>query len=75
MRLDANHHWLMCSIDLVSKKEKILRDFGPLSDVQDIHGFSLAPDGKSFTTSVARRHGDIWMLEGFPRPEQLLGRW
>lgn len=29
-------------------------------------GFSLAPDGKSFATSMFRASADIRMLEGFP---------
>jgi hypothetical protein len=40
-----------------------------------VHGFSLAPDGKSFLTSLQRYHGDIWILEGFPQPAELFGKW
>jgi len=32
------------------------------------HGFSLAPDGKSFLTTLERENGDIWILEGFTKP-------
>ena len=28
-------------------------------------GFSLAPDGKSFATSMFRTRGDIWLVEVF----------
>ena len=30
-----------------------------------VRGFSMAPDGKSFLTSLYRESSDIWMLEGF----------
>ena len=31
-------------------------------------GFSLAPDGRSYASSIARPKGDLWILEGFRKP-------
>jgi hypothetical protein len=33
---------------------------------------SLAPDGKSFATTVAKTTSDIWILDGFSPPKR---RW
>jgi hypothetical protein len=33
---------------------------------------SLAPDGKSFATTVAKTTSDIWILDGFTLPKR---RW
>jgi hypothetical protein len=30
----------------------------------DLLGFSLSPDGKSFTTSVVDSKSDVWLMEG-----------
>ena len=35
---------------------------------------SLSPDGKSLATTVAKRIGDIWILEGFQPPRTLWQR-
>ena len=58
----------------------VSKDLGasPPSD-DPLRGFSLAPDGKSYLTSILRLRGDLWLIEGFePRPpglaERLFGR-
>ena len=48
-----------------STRTRIIFDMGPQAGT---HAFSLAPDGKSFLTTLERYRGDIWMLEGFPGP-------
>ena len=71
----------LVAIELATGAETVVvRDLGasPPSD-DPLRGFSLAPDGKSFLTSILRLRGDLWILEGFePRPwglaERLFGR-
>jgi dipeptidyl aminopeptidase/acylaminoacyl peptidase len=58
----------------------VSKDIGPSPPSDDpLRGFSLAPDGKSYLTSILRLRGDLWLIEGFePRPrglaERLFGR-
>jgi len=75
VRLGSSHHWLVCSLDVASKKERVISDLGVLGDIGFFHAFSLAPDGKSFITSVSHQTGDVWILRGFPRPARLFGKW
>jgi Tol biopolymer transport system component len=65
IRENESHHYVVEAIHVASKRKRIILDMGPQFGT---HGFSLAPDGKSFLTTLARYHGDIWMLEGFPQP-------
>ena len=65
IRQNENHHFVIEAIEIRSKRRRIILDMGPQVSV---HGFSLAPDGKSFLTALEREHGDIWILEGFPKP-------
>lgn len=54
------------TIDIASGEETVLTDINrTLPDVDNVHGFSLAPDGKSFLTSLGYSKGDIWTLDGF----------
>jgi hypothetical protein len=62
IRRNENYHFVVEAIEIRSKRRRIVLDMGPQAGV---HGFSLAPDGKSFLTSLDREHGDIWILEGF----------
>jgi hypothetical protein len=39
--------------------------FAPASSFSPAIRFSMAPDGKSFVYSVATRHSNLWMFEGF----------
>jgi hypothetical protein len=43
----------------------MILDLGYLPD--RFVGFSLAPDGKSFATSISTQTADIWLLEGFSK--------
>jgi serine/threonine protein kinase len=49
--------------------EKVLgdlgREFAPASNFSPAIRFSLAPDGNSFVYSIATRHSNLWMFEGF----------
>jgi len=65
IRANEDHHFAIESIDIHSKRRRVIRDLGPQTSV---HGFSLAPDGKSFLTTLERTHSDIWILDGFPKP-------
>jgi hypothetical protein len=54
----------------------VIADFGPWkSDLYWFRGFSLAPDGKSFATSLDRAKADIWIMEGFNKKTGLLERF
>jgi Tol biopolymer transport system component len=53
------------SIDIETLKETKLGNF---ERAYAYVGFSLAPDGKSFATTIWHRKGDIWLLEGFSQP-------
>src|SRR5690349_9208380 len=52
--------------DIRTRKQLASIEYGVYPDVSAVHGLSLAPDGKSFATSILRDTGDIWILEGFP---------
>ncbi|MGO9258048.1 MAG: protein kinase domain-containing protein [Bryobacteraceae bacterium] len=65
IRRNENHNLVIEAIEIRSKRRRIILDMGPQAGV---HGFSLAPDGKSFLTSLDREKGDIWILEGFAKP-------
>ena len=65
IRKSENHHFAIEAIEIRSKRRRIVLDMGPQAGV---HGFSLAPDGKSFLTTLEREHGDIWIFDGFAKP-------
>jgi serine/threonine protein kinase len=68
MRLQEPGNWILSWVDIKTGKRKVISDFGPYSsDFYWIRGFSLAPDGKSFATSIDHAKADIWILEGFDR--------
>ena len=58
---------VIVSMDIDTRVEKTLGEL-PLSLAAEVRGFSLAPDGASFATSVSNPSGDIWTLEGFRQP-------
>ncbi|MCI0606232.1 hypothetical protein L0156_24865, partial [bacterium] len=59
-------NWILSGADIKTGKRKVISDFGPYSsDFYWVRGFSLAPDGKSFATSLDHAKADIWILEGF----------
>ena len=59
-------------MDIASQKVTDIRELGvdlaPMSDYNPGIRFSLMPDGKSITYSVANVKSDLWILEGFHRP-------
>jgi hypothetical protein len=55
----------LASIDIMSGKEQIITDLGPLPLANfPVVGFSRISD-KSFATSIVRVRSDVWLLEGF----------
>lgn len=61
-------HLKLVSLDIQTGKEKEISEVGirtPSFELPWQAGFSLAPDGKSFATTVYHVKGDIWLLEGF----------
>jgi hypothetical protein len=58
------------SIDAKTGADKMLATIDLPASVNGIEGFSLHPDSKRFLTSIARRPYDIWMLEGWDRPQK-----
>jgi hypothetical protein len=67
-RLDA--------IDVRTGAARKIADLGTGIDFEMSVNFmlrgSLAPDGKSFATTVAKTTSDIWILDGFTLPKR---RW
>jgi Tol biopolymer transport system component/DNA-binding winged helix-turn-helix (wHTH) protein len=81
IRATAQRRLILASIDIQTGTEAAVGDLGAypaafaykdLVDLVPIRGYSLAPDGKSFATSIFRARGDIWLLEGFRQP---VGFW
>jgi len=60
---------LLFSLDVAGGAERVLgdlgREFAPASKFSPAIRFSPAPDGNSFVYSVATRHSNLWMFEGF----------
>jgi hypothetical protein len=64
----------LTAVNVLSRRTRILSKLGPLpasfsysaaTGASSIQGFSLAPDGRTVTTSFLRAESDIWLLEGF----------
>ena len=51
--------------DVRTRRQLAPIDYGVFADVSAVHNLSLAPDGRSFATSILRDTGDIWLLDGF----------
>jgi serine/threonine protein kinase len=68
VRQDANRKMIVISFDPKTGKETSISDLGPIPlQISDspFAGFSMAPDGKSFATSILRTESDLWILEDF----------
>ena len=74
IRVAKGRRVVLAQVDVRSGVEKIIGNLGPypaafaygsLVVMIPFRGFSLAPDGKSFLTSIFRAHGDIWLISGF----------
>ena len=63
----ASRHRVVASLDIETRVEKQLGEL-PLALAAEVRGYSLAPDGQSFATSISNPSGDIWTLEGFRQP-------
>jgi Tol biopolymer transport system component len=75
VKLDSMRHLGVTQIDVASRTEKLISDLGPAPLIvtnTPLVGFSLAPDGKSFVTTLFHVTSDLWMLEGFDQPHHLL---
>jgi Tol biopolymer transport system component len=81
IRVSDTRRLLLASVDVSTGQEKVLGDLGPrpasfttariLAELP-FRGFSLAPDGKSFVTSVYRDNSDLWIMKGI---DQHLSLW
>jgi hypothetical protein len=83
VREGENGRLLVSSLNPGKGIERVLSDLGPLpasfhiGELQaefPMRGFSLAPDGRSFLTSVYRHTGDIWIASGLRAKRQALWR-
>jgi Tol biopolymer transport system component len=72
VKLLADGRRMIASLNIAARAEKLLGELS-FPATTELRGFSLSPDGKSFTTSASQPSGDLWVLEGFRRPG-LLGR-
>ena len=72
LKPDERNRLALVSFEVRSKQEITIGELGPLSPVfaltarkatSPFRGFSLAPDGKSFLTSIYRAKSDLWLLE------------
>jgi hypothetical protein len=66
----------LTAVNVLSRRPRVVSKLGPLpasfsysaaTGASSIQGFSLAPDGRTVTTSFLRAESDIWLLEGFNR--------
>jgi Tol biopolymer transport system component len=62
---DSRRHTIVARIDVASSRLTTLGDLGPAATY---FGFSLSPDGRSFTTTLSRDLSDIWILDGLRDP-------
>ena len=65
IRTNPDHHFLVEAFDIATRRKRVISDLGQQASA---HGFSLAPEGKSFLTSLGRRRGDIWLIDCFGVP-------
>ena len=68
IRQDANRKLIVVSLDPKTGTEKLISELGttPMQISESpFAGFSMAPDGKSFATSLHRTESDLWILEDF----------
>ena len=73
-----NSENILASIDVATGAERRISSFGsewtPEAASLWTARLSLAPDGKSVATTIARRPGDLWMVSGFEPPPTLFER-
>ena len=59
--------WELAAVDVRSATERKVTAL-EIPFTANVVGFSLSPDGKSFTTAVGNPKNDIWLMEGFQQP-------
>jgi hypothetical protein len=73
IRATGDRRLLLASLEIDTEAETRVADlgaypaaftFGDFLAMVPFRGFSLAPDGKSFLTSIVRARGDIWLIDG-----------
>jgi Tol biopolymer transport system component len=76
IRDTEDFHFQLTSLDVASGRERVIAaDLGPSPPTSTpLRGFSLAPDHKSFLTSIVRLRGDVWLLDGFAREKSFWQR-
>lgn len=73
IRLSDDLHLLLSVIDITTGEQRELADLGLSPPVIDpVAGLALAADGKILLMGLRRVEGDLWLLEGFPRPRGIL---
>ncbi len=73
LRKDDQHRWMVAPINVETGREGpgvVLPIPGPLY----VGGVSVHPDGKRMAVHANELKYDLWMVGGFPRPEQGLAR-
>jgi Tol biopolymer transport system component len=74
VRQTDDRRLVLASLDIQTGGERTVGDLGPypasfsygsVMGALPLRGFSRAPDGKSFATSIIRPASDIWLLAGF----------
>lgn len=68
----ADRKRMIASVNLDTRAVKMGSEL-QLPGAAQLSGYSLSPDGKSFTTSASHPSGDIWLLEGFDQSR--VRRW
>jgi Tol biopolymer transport system component len=75
IRQSEKRRLLISATNVATGEETVISDAGvsPLLITDAVFaGFTLAPDGQSFATSILRSKSDIWILEDFdPKPHSL----
>jgi Tol biopolymer transport system component len=65
-------------VDIATGAEKVVGEVGkdniPHSPLNPAIRFSLSPDGKSIAYGIGRFNNNLWMLEGFAKPQGWLAR-
>jgi eukaryotic-like serine/threonine-protein kinase len=75
LREAERRRFMLVELDIRTLEERVLNpDVGPIPLAnQPVRGFSRA--GDAFVTSLAGARSEIWMLEGFARPDSWLRRF
>ena len=74
VRHAPDRHWELASFSIPDgvPKKPVSLNLLPEADISDM---CLHPDGNRFVVSVRTLKRDIWILDGFEQPGQLLHRW